>query len=94
MGSTADEKNEWWGEYVVLELVERAADAVLVRQRTKVDGPGDRLYSIERFRREFSGVVGGEGILSDVDVKVLLKHLERDKRVIVTDKEVRFCVIL
>jgi charged multivesicular body protein 7 len=86
-GTGGTKESEWSGEYVVLRLVERAADAVIARQRGKAGAPGDCLYSLEGFRREFAEVVGGE--LSVVDTKVLVRFLERDRKIIVVNTNVR-----
>ena len=77
------------GDYVLRDLVESAAPGVLAHQRTKETGAlADRLYTVESFKREFSGVALPDIILSDLDVKVLLKHLERDMKVVVVDGKV------
>lgn len=77
------------GDYVLRELVESAAQSVLAHQRTKETGAfADKLYSIESFRKEFSGVALPDVILSNLDMKVLLKHLERDMNNVVVDGKV------
>lgn len=77
------------GEYVVLALVERAADVVLrIREASGGVGAADGLFNFEGFRKEFAGKVNPGSALSEVDVKVLVKFLERDRRVVVVDKEV------
>jgi len=78
----------WWGDYVVTSLLEGAADQVLEKQRVKGGGAGDRLYSFDSFRKDFGTAVGTETPLTEVDAKVLLRYLERDRKVIVFDKEV------
>ena len=79
----------WWGDYVFVPLLEKAADAILERQATKVGGVGDRIYTVDMFRHEFGSVIGMDVVLSDVDAIVLLKFLERDRSALVFDKEVR-----
>ncbi|KAF7304965.1 hypothetical protein MKEN_01211200 [Mycena kentingensis (nom. inval.)] len=79
-GSSKD--NAWWGEYVVLSLVEAAADDVLTRQSEKVGAPADALYSFEGFKKEFVPT------LSDNDTTVLLKFLQRDRGAVVVDGDV------
>ncbi|KAL5532598.1 hypothetical protein ACEPAF_4372 [Sanghuangporus sanghuang] len=79
------------GKYVVLQNVEKAADAVtdLLRQNVTLS-PADSLYSFQAFRRRF-GQMGAvlEGIaLSEFDLRVLVRFLERDRKIIVTDEEV------
>jgi len=77
------------GQYVVLALVERAADAVMrIREAEGGIGAANGLFNFEGFRKEFGGKVNGESILSEADVKVLVKFLERDRKVAVVDKEV------
>lgn len=87
--STSDSR-KWEGEYVVLALLERAAESVSLTQKSKASGPGDALYTIDTFRQEFSTCVGlapGD-ILSRSDADVLLRYLERDKQSVVSEKEV------
>jgi len=77
------------GYYVLRDLVESAAQGILTHQRSKETGAfADKLYSIESFRKEFSGVALSDNVLSDLDMKVLLKHLERDMDVVVFDGKV------
>jgi charged multivesicular body protein 7 len=87
-GAAAGGGTEWWGEYVVLALMEKAAEGVVERQGLK--GGVEGLYTVEGFGREFAGVVGlgSAGALGEVDVRVLLRYLERDRGVVVTDYEV------
>ena len=82
----------WWGDYVMLSIVERAADALMECQEAKWASPGDALYTMESFRKTFAGVAGGDEDvpLRELDAKTLLKYLERDRQVVVVDKEVRF----
>jgi len=77
------------GDYVLRDLVESAAQGVLAHQRTKETGTfADKLYTVESFKREFSGVALPDVVLSDLDMKVLLKHLERDMNAVVVDGKV------
>ena len=76
------------GDYVLRDLVESAAQSVLAHQQAKEAGAfADKLYTMESFKREFSSVALPD-VLSDLDLKVLLKHLERDKRVVVVGGKV------
>lgn len=77
------------GDYTILELVENAADAV-IRARDADGGAGvaDRLYDFEGFKAMFAAKASGYEPLSDLDVRVLVKFLERDRTVVVVDKEV------
>jgi len=79
----------WWGEYVVVSLMERAADEVEEKQRERMGGPGDALYTMQSFRLTFTEVLGvDDGVWREIDTKVLLRFLERDRGVIVTDNDV------
>jgi charged multivesicular body protein 7 len=82
----------WWGDYVMISIVERSADAVMEKQEAKSVSSGDTLYTMESFRKTFAGVVGGDEDvpLRDLDAKTLLKYLERDRRVVVVDKDVSY----
>ncbi|KAI5119736.1 hypothetical protein M0805_008666 [Coniferiporia weirii] len=76
------------GQYVVLSNVEKAGDVVVERLRQKVtSSPADSLYSFSSFRREF-GSRGSifEGVaLSEPDLRILVKFLDRDRKLIVSD---------
>lgn len=77
------------GDYVLRESVESAAQGVLAHQRAKETGAfADKLYNVESFRKEFSGVALSGVVLSDLDMKVLLKHMERDMKIVVVDGKV------
>lgn len=75
------------GEYVFLQLVEQAADAV------EASSGGlclaDRLYTVATFRKTFGTKVVPGVSLSETDTRVLLRYLERDRMVLVQDKDVR-----
>jgi charged multivesicular body protein 7 len=78
------------GQYVVLGLVEKAAHVVMrIREAKGGIGAADGLFNFEGFRKEFGDKVNAGNILSEEDVKVLVKFLERDRKVVVVDKEVR-----
>lgn len=87
-GNRGHKDTTWWGDYVVISLVEKAADEVLGKQEKKVGGAADRLYSLENFRKEFGSILGTE-VLVEEDAMVLLKFLERDRKALVFDKDVR-----
>lgn len=76
-----------------VDLVERAAENVLAKQdgRTGVS-LAESLYSFEGFKEEFGSMALPGVTLSDTDVKVLVKYLQRDKRVLIADKEV--CLLI
>lgn len=79
------------GDYVLLRLVERAADVI-------DDSRGgmtlaDSLHTVESFRNEFGSKVLLGVTLSETDTKVLLKYLERDRRILVCDQDVCLLII-
>lgn len=77
------------GQHVVINNLEKAGDAVVERQRQKgAVSPSDVLYTYESFKKEFGDVVDAGLVLSDDDMRVLVKFLDRDKGVIVADKDV------
>ena len=80
----------WWADYVMVSIVERVADAVMERQEGKGASSGDALYTMESFRETFAGAAGGDDDvpLRDLDARTLLKYLERDRQVVVIDKDV------
>lgn len=87
--SRSRKETDWWGEYVLLQLVERAADAIMSLQETRTTGPADALYTFEGFRRTFASISGGSNQqLNERDARVLIKYLERERRVLVLDDEV------
>lgn len=79
----------WWGDYIVVSLMERAADAVEEKQRERMSGPGEALYTLQSFRLTFTEVLGvDDGVWREIDTKVLLRFLERDRGAIVTDNDI------
>lgn len=79
------------GELVVLENVEKVAAEALRRQERSGQGLVDRVKSKEAFLKELAagGVSGRDGVaLSEKDLEVLLKFLERDKSAISHDEKV------
>lgn len=92
--STAERWKKVRGDYVAVSLLETAAERIMERQREKNTGQvADSLYNVESFRTEFSGCAFEDATLSSLDMKVVLKFLERDKGVIVVRGEVRGPVI-
>ncbi|KAF9454637.1 hypothetical protein P691DRAFT_754563 [Macrolepiota fuliginosa MF-IS2] len=87
--SHSQKETDWWGEYVFVEHVERAADAVLSLQESKTTGPADALYTLDGFRKSFASVFDASNdSLHEVDTRIILKYLERERRVLVLDTEV------
>lgn len=76
------------GDYVVLALLEQAADAVTARQTDVGVNLADALYDFTSFRSAFAEHALPDVSLSDADLRVLLKFLQRDRKVLVSDKEV------
>lgn len=81
---------DWSGEYVFVELLEQATDAVLALQEARVTGPADALYTIEGFRKTFASIFSAseQPALSEMDTRILIKSLERERKAVVTDNEV------
>jgi charged multivesicular body protein 7 len=79
-----NKESAWHGEYVVMSLLEKAADGVAEMQQAISKGPADALYSYAGFRKTFASVldrttcVRGTPTLTENDTKVLLRFLERD----------------
>ncbi|KAK0483728.1 hypothetical protein IW261DRAFT_1464826 [Armillaria novae-zelandiae] len=78
---------KWHGEYVILSLLERAAEKIIAEQKAKAGGPSDGIYSVEGFRQNFAACINEAHVMSERDAKVMIKFLERDQNVIVVDKE-------
>ncbi|VDC06655.1 unnamed protein product [Peniophora sp. CBMAI 1063] len=76
------------GDYVVLALLEQAADAVTARQADAGVNLADALYDFASFRAAFAEHALPDVTLSDADLRVLVKFLQRDRKVLVSDKEV------
>ncbi|PIL23990.1 hypothetical protein GSI_13741 [Ganoderma sinense ZZ0214-1] len=77
------------GDYVSVGLLESATERILERQREKSSGHvADELYNVETFRAEFASVAFEDAPLSGLDLKVVLKFLERDKSAVVVRGEV------
>ncbi len=93
LGSSDESETERWkrtkGDYVFIGVLELAADFVLASQRLRGVSVGDTLYNFDTFRATFAGLALPGVTLSDKDLHVLLKFLERDRLSIVTSGEVR-----
>jgi charged multivesicular body protein 7 len=87
--SDTERWNHVKGDYVLVGVVERAADAVLASQRGRSVDLADSLYNFDSFRATFASSALPGVTLSDKDLRVLIKFLERDRRAVITDKEVR-----
>jgi charged multivesicular body protein 7 len=73
------------GDYVMLGLVEQAADTLEKLRDGAGISPADNLYTTEGFCSEFGANVIPGVVLSETDIKVLIKYLERERRVVVRD---------
>lgn len=81
------------GDYVMLGLVVEAADTLdILRDGTGLS-PADNLYTLEGFRREFGAKVLRGAVLSELDTKVLIKFLERERRVVIQNGDVGVSVV-
>ncbi|KAJ8586100.1 hypothetical protein M405DRAFT_772128 [Rhizopogon salebrosus TDB-379] len=76
------------GDYVMLGIVEQAADTLEKLRDGAGISPADNLYTVEGFRREFAANVIPGVVLSETDTKALLKYLERERRVVIQDGNV------
>ncbi|KAG2356131.1 hypothetical protein BDR07DRAFT_1301345 [Suillus spraguei] len=76
------------GDYVMLGLVVQAADTLETLRDGTGLSPADNLYTFEDFRREFGAKVLPGVVLSEIDTKVLIKFLERERRVVVQNDDV------
>lgn len=92
-GSDDESEAERWrrtrGDYVLISVLEHAAESILAEQRARDVSLADTLYSFDSFRATFVASAFPGVTLSDKDLRVLLKFLERDRRAIVTEGEVR-----
>ena len=83
-GGDAERWKKVKGDYVVLSLLEKAADIVLQKQHAKSGvSLADTLYDFESFTKELSHDSIDGVTLSDTDMKVILKYLERDKKAVI-----------
>ncbi|OSX65335.1 hypothetical protein POSPLADRAFT_1135526 [Postia placenta MAD-698-R-SB12] len=76
------------GDYVVISLLERAADSVIARQRERSGyNLADSLYNFDGFRKAFADHALEGVVLSDLDLRVLIRYLQRDKKVLAVQKD-------
>jgi hypothetical protein len=66
---------------------------VLASQRARDVSLADTLYNFDSFRATFAASALPGVTLSDKDLRVLLKFLERDRQAVVTEGEVRFMYV-
>ncbi|KAG8748278.1 hypothetical protein FRC10_007668 [Ceratobasidium sp. 414] len=90
LAGSDDVVKETWGDFVILANVETTAKAVLAAQRAKgAIGPSAALYSFASFRQQFGTLAPPYpgASLSETDIRVLVKHLERDGGSVVVDRQ-------
>ncbi|KAG9022176.1 hypothetical protein FS837_006548, partial [Tulasnella sp. UAMH 9824] len=88
-GSSLTSEQRWAkykGDYVVLSILKQAADAIIAQQKSKPSGFTESLYTRQSFQAEFESVALKGATLSQLDVDVVLKSLERDLRVVIVQK--------
>lgn len=85
--SSSSQRDDWYGEYVLMELLEKAADTVMALQEAKMTGPADALYTLEDFRKSFASIFDPvkQTLLSGTDTKIIIKFLERERKTLVVD---------
>jgi charged multivesicular body protein 7 len=89
--STSTHTNtSWHGNYVVFPLVERAAHAVQAQMERDSTCVADTLFTKAQFREAFANCVGSTSseAMSEGDVDILLRYLERDKKAVIISKDV------
>ncbi|KAF8480603.1 hypothetical protein JB92DRAFT_2766282 [Gautieria morchelliformis] len=92
VGDGESEEKRWkrvQGDYVVVPLLEQAANAVLEYHRSEPHlSISDSLRNLDTFRAEFAAKALPGVTLTSSDIKILLRYLERDRKAIVTDRDV------
>ena len=91
-GGHAGDAQSWArvkADYVVLSLLECAADGVLQKQQEKLGASeSESLFNFETFKKEFASTALEGVTLSDNDLRVLLRFLERDRQAIIMQRGV------
>ncbi|KAG9030832.1 hypothetical protein FS837_003165 [Tulasnella sp. UAMH 9824] len=88
-GSSLTSEQRWAnynGDYVVLSILKQAADAIIARQQSKPPGFTESFYTRQSFQTEFESVALKGATLSQLDLDVVLKYLERDAREVIVQK--------
>ncbi|KAL9109835.1 MAG: hypothetical protein Q9227_005538, partial [Pyrenula ochraceoflavens] len=73
---------------VILANVEDVGSLVMKSIETFSSKATDRIMDMEAFKRELSAALGSTEVASDLDLKVLLKYLQRDKAALSYDEKV------
>lgn len=87
LGSLLVQKKTAWGKYVLVTNVEAAVTKLhsyLTRPRERLE----RIVPREVFGKDVAAQLGYDETLSDDDMAVLLRHLERDKRLLVYNEHI------
>lgn len=82
----------WIGHLLTLLLPKKAADIVATRQRDALGSQlSNSVYDLVSFRAQFGHLIfpSSEQPATDLDIKVLLRYLDRDRKVVVYTDEVR-----
>ncbi|KAH8826983.1 hypothetical protein DL96DRAFT_1605076 [Flagelloscypha sp. PMI_526] len=77
--TSSSSDQDWYGEYVVVPLLEDAANKVLLIQS---ESSNDGLYDYDSFRRVFSDALTK---MREPEARLLVKFLQRDRGVVVSD---------
>ncbi|KAI0345138.1 hypothetical protein BDW22DRAFT_1001391 [Trametopsis cervina] len=90
-GGGSESDAERWrkvkGDYVVVSLMEQAAESILHKQQAKAGlSLADSIYDYDSFKREFGTCAFGGLELSNLDIKILVKFLERDKQAVIVQR--------
>lgn len=83
LGFAGGEEKVRNGRVVVLSNVEGVGKGVVART-SGIKGRVERIFSREAFKERYGAVVGGES-LSEADMEILLRFLERDRGVLAYD---------
>lgn len=82
----------WHGDYVLVHLVEKATDVILAKRRASSVLATETLYTFEGFRKAFclsDDDTTVDAMLGELDAKMILRYLERDKGLVTVDNGVR-----
>lgn len=77
------------GDYVVLSIVEKAADMLVqLREQEGVFGPADSIFDMAGFKEKYASKLLPGVSLREIDIKVLVKYLQRDRKLVIVDQQV------
>lgn len=76
------------GDYVILDIVEKAADRLVrIREEQGAFGLADSIFTRDDFTKTYGNKLLPAVCLRELDMQVLVKFLERERMLIVVDKE-------